>query len=149
MLKAVLHALSSLQAQDTSFLVVLILLVWENTPWNSAAIRGHHNMSILIRIPAGHMRFVPAHKQSDEANPVLSPAKRLVEFVLIANEKGRETFVCHDQIQQILRPAIQTTCLLTAAQTLCFPTPPSGGRFGGHLTPLPWRLLPTSPAIPA
>jgi hypothetical protein len=75
MLKAVLHALSSSEAQDTPFPVVLILLVWEDTPWSSAAIRGHHNMSTLIRIPAGHMRFVPAHKQSDEANPVLSPAK--------------------------------------------------------------------------
>jgi hypothetical protein len=113
MLKVVLHALSSSEAQDTPFLVVLILLVWEDTPWNSAAIRDHHYMSTLIRIPAGHMRFVPAHKQSDEANPVLSPAKWPVELVLIANDKDRETFVCHDRIQQIRSPAIQATCLLT------------------------------------
>jgi hypothetical protein len=95
------------------------------------------------------MRFVPAHKQSDEANPVYSHANWPVEFVLIVNDKDRETFVCHDRIQQILSPAIQATCLLTAAQKLLFPTPPSGGRFGGHLHPLPRRLLPTSPAIPA
>ena len=82
MLKAVLHALSSSEAQDTPFLAVLILSVWEDIPWNSVAMRGHRNMSTLIRIPAGHMRFVPAHKQSDEANPVLSPAKWLVELVL-------------------------------------------------------------------
>ena len=44
MLKAVLHALSSSESQDTLFLVVLILPVWEDTPWNSAAIRVHHNM---------------------------------------------------------------------------------------------------------
>ena len=74
MLKAVLHALASSDSQDTPFLVVMILPVWEDTPWNSAAIRGHHNMSTLIRIPAGHMRFVPFHKQSDEATLVLSPA---------------------------------------------------------------------------
>ena len=61
MLKAVLHALASSQSPNTPFLVVLILQVWEDTPWNSPAIRGHHNMSTLIRIPAGHMRFVPAH----------------------------------------------------------------------------------------
>jgi len=67
-LKAVLHALSSSEAQDTPFLVVLILPVWEDTQWNSAAIRDHHNMSTLIRISAGHMCFVPAHKQSDEFN---------------------------------------------------------------------------------
>ena len=32
MLKAVLHALSSLEAQDTLFLVVLIPPIWEDTP---------------------------------------------------------------------------------------------------------------------
>ncbi len=96
MFKAVLHALFSSEVQDTPFLVVLILPVWEDTPWNSAAIRGHHNMSTLTR-----MRFVPAHKQSDETNPILSPAKWPVELVRIANEKGRETFICPDRIQQI------------------------------------------------
>jgi len=114
MLKAVLHALSSSEMQDTPFLVVLILPVWDGTPWNSAAIRGHHNMSMtLIRIPEGHMRFVSAHKQSDGASPILSPAKEPVELVLIANDTGRETFICHDRIQRILSPAIQSTCLLT------------------------------------
>jgi len=73
MLKAVPHALSSSEVQDTPFLVVLILSVWDETPWNSAAIRGHHNMSTLIRITAGYMRVVPAYKQSDEANPSLPP----------------------------------------------------------------------------
>jgi len=106
-------------------------------------------MSTLIKIPAGHMQFVPAHKQSNEANLIHSTEKWPVELVLIANDKGRETFVCHDRIQQILNPAIQATCLLTAAHTFFSPTPPSGGRFGGHLTPIPRRLLPTSPAIPA
>ena len=67
--------------------MVLILLVWDDAPWNSAAIRGRHNMSTLIRIPAGHMRFIPAHKQTDEANPILSPAKWPVELVLVANER--------------------------------------------------------------
>ncbi len=59
------------------------------------------------------------------ANPVFSPAKWPVELVLIANDKGRETFVFHDRIQQILSPAIQASCLLTAAQTLLFSSPPS------------------------
>jgi len=72
-------------------------------------------MTTLIRIPEGHMRFVPAHKQSDEATPVLSPEKCPVEFVLIANDKGRETFVCHDMIHQIISPANQATWLLTSA----------------------------------
>ena len=147
MLKAVPHAVSSSESHATPFLVVVILPVWEDTPWISAAIRGHHNMSILIRIPAGHMRVVPAHKQSDEANRALSPAKWSVEFVIIANDKGRKTFVCHDRIQQILSPAIQAPCLLTETQILLLPTPPSGSRFGGRLTPLPRRPLPTSPSV--
>ncbi len=91
MLKAVLHALASSDSQYTPFLAVLILPVWEDTHWNSAAIRGHYNMSTLIRIPAGQLRFVPFNKQPNEATPVLSPAKWPVEFVLIANSKGRET----------------------------------------------------------
>jgi hypothetical protein len=44
------------------------------------------------------MRFVPARKQSDEATPVISPTKWPLEFFLIANGKGRETFICHDRI---------------------------------------------------
>ena len=81
-------------------------------------------MSTLIHIPAGHMRFVPAHKQSDGATSDLSPAKWPVEFVLIANEKGRDAFLNHDRIQMIVSPAIQDACRLTPEETLFFPTPP-------------------------
>jgi hypothetical protein len=92
----------------------------------------------------------PAHKQSDEATPVLSPVKWPVEFFRVSNAKGRETYICHDRIHQILSPAIQATCLLTPGQTLFFLTPPSnGGRFGGRMTPHPRRPLPTRPATPA
>jgi len=125
MLKAVLHTLDSSESSDSSFLMFLILSVWEDTPWNSATIRGHHNMSTLVRIPVGHVRIVSAHKQSDEATLVLSPAKWPVELVLIANTKGREAFICHDRIHQIPRQTIHATCLLTHAQILFFLTPPS------------------------
>ena len=63
-------------------------------------------MSTLIRIPAGHMRLVPALKQSNDATPVLSPAKLPVELVLIANAEGREAFICHDRIHQIMSPVV-------------------------------------------
>ena len=86
MLKAALHALASSESPNNPFLVVLFLPLWEDTPWNCSAIRGHHNMPTLIRIPAGQMRFVPAHKQSDEATSVLSLAKLPVNFFLIAND---------------------------------------------------------------
>jgi len=99
MRKAVLHALASSGSSDTPILVVLFLPVLEDTPWSSAAIRGHQNRSTLIRIPAGHMRFVPAHKLADEATLVLSLAKWPVEFVFIIDAKSREAFIYHDRIQ--------------------------------------------------
>ena len=43
-------------------------------------------MSTLIRIPVGHMRFVPAHKQAGDASMELKPAKWPIELVLIAND---------------------------------------------------------------
>jgi hypothetical protein len=52
------------------------------------------------------MRFLPTHKQSDEATAYLSPAKWSVELVHIGNDKGREAFLNQDQIQTILAPDI-------------------------------------------
>ncbi len=110
MLKAVLHALVSSETRATPFLVFLVLFVWDDTPWNSASIRGHVNMTILIRIPTGHMRFVPAHRQSDDVAATLLPAKWPVELVLISNEAGRERYLDQSRIHRILAPAIQVVC---------------------------------------
>jgi hypothetical protein len=106
MLKAVLHALTFSEYTDTPFLVVLILPKWDDTPLNSKVGRSHVNMITLISIPAGHMRFIPAHERADEATAVLSPAKWPAEFVLNANSKGREAFMDNDRIHAILTPAI-------------------------------------------
>jgi len=78
MLKAVLQALASSKHTDAPFQVVMVLPIWDDSPWTSKAIRGHTNMSTLVRIPAGHMRFVPPHKQADDASMELKPATRLV-----------------------------------------------------------------------
>ncbi len=61
-LKAVLHALASFEYRDNPFLVAMILPVWDDTPCNVAAVRGHGNIITHNQIPAGQMRFVPAHK---------------------------------------------------------------------------------------
>ncbi len=63
-------------------------------------------MSTIICIPVGHMRFVPAHKQADDASLELKPAKWPVELVLIANDMGREAYLSNDMIQTILALAI-------------------------------------------
>ncbi len=60
----------------------------------------------LIQIPTGHMRFVPAHKQTDGVTAALRPAKRPVELVLISNAAGKQTFLNTDRISQILTPTI-------------------------------------------
>jgi hypothetical protein len=149
MLQAVLHALTSSECTETQFLTILILPVWEDTPWNSAAIRGHGSMSTLIQIPYGRMRFVPAHTQSDEATSDLSLAKWPVEIVFIADEKGRKKLLSYNRIQSTLAPAIQATCRLAPTHTHFFPTPlftssGAGPRTATH----PLRPNPIRPANP-
>ena len=48
MRKAILHALVSTTDTTTPFLVVMVLLVWEDTPWYSVAIRSHNNLETPI-----------------------------------------------------------------------------------------------------
>jgi len=92
MLKAFLHALASSESNETPFLVVLVLPIWDDTPLNFASIRGHISISTLIRIPTIHMRFVPTHRQSDDTMATLLAAKLPMEMVLISHEAGREQY---------------------------------------------------------
>jgi len=48
MRKAILHALASSIDTTKPFLVVMVLPVWEDTPWYSAAIHNHNNLETLI-----------------------------------------------------------------------------------------------------
>ena len=105
-------------------------------------------MSTLLRIPAGHMRFKPAHKQADDASMELKPAKWSVELVLVANDMGREAYFSTGRIQPILAAAIQGTCRLNPEETVFFLSP----RYPRHPpsprnTACPSRSLPHSPAI--
>ena len=78
-------------------------------------------MSTLIRIPIGHMRFVPAHRQSDDMTATLPPAKWSVENVLISNTAGREKYIDQARIHRILAPTIQDVCHMTPAQPKFLP----------------------------
>jgi len=98
MLKVVLHAFASSEKHEIPFLVVPILRVWDDTPCNSASIRGHRNIYTLIRIPTRYMRFVLAHRQSDDTTATLSLAKLPVEIKLISNEAGREKYLGRSRI---------------------------------------------------
>jgi len=149
-LKAILHALSSSKHSDAPFLAVLVLPVWDDTPWTFAAIIGHPNMSTLIRIPKGHMRFVPANKQTDQPSMKLKPAEWPVELVLIANALGRETYLDNGRIQTILSPTIQAICCLKPEEITFFPLPLPTRLNSPFRTPsCPTRPIPTRPAIVA
>jgi hypothetical protein len=113
MFKAILHALASSKYSGNPFLVVIILVVWDDTPLISASIRGHRNMTTLIRISTGHMRFVPAHRQSDDNAAALSLAKWPVDFDLVSNEAGHNAYLDQSRIRTILAHAIQDTCRIT------------------------------------
>jgi hypothetical protein len=93
MRKAILQALASSTDSTTPFLVVIVLPVWEDTPWYSVSIRSHHNMATRIQIPTGYMRFVPAHKHTNGDTASLSPTKWPVELVLISNAKSISRFI--------------------------------------------------------
>jgi hypothetical protein len=75
MLKTAMHTLASSEYTNIPFLMDMILSVWDDTLWNSTAIRGNGIMSTLVRIPTGHMHFVPAKKQTDVPTADLSTAK--------------------------------------------------------------------------
>ncbi len=107
----------------------MILPVWENTPWDSTAIKSHGNMSTLVHIPVRHIRFVSTHCQADASISAFSPAKWLVDFVIIFNKAGRaEAFINHGLIITIQAPAIQTTSRLTPAKTIIFLISPNKGQ---------------------
>ena len=68
-------------------------------------------MTTLIRIPAGHMRFVPTHRELYDMTTDLSPTKWTMEIVLIYNATGRETYLDHSWVHMILSPAIEDICM--------------------------------------
>ena len=150
MLRAVLYALSSSEHTNAPFLAVMVLPIWDDSPWISNAVRDHTNMSTPIRIPSGHMRFVPANKQADETSIELKPTKWPVELVLIANDMGREIYLDNERIQTILSPAIQTICRLKPEESTFFPPPLYPRHTTFFRTPAcPTRSLPHSPAMGA
>jgi hypothetical protein len=90
---AVLHALASSTNTTTPFLAMMVLLVWEDTPCQSTAIRASASMETLIRIPTGHMRFVTTHNLPKGEPHNLRPAKWPVELILTANAESKSQFL--------------------------------------------------------
>ena len=145
---AVLHALASSANTKTSFLTIMVLPVWEGTPWQSAAIRSHANMETLIHIPTGHMRFVPTYNQSEGEAHQLAPAKWPVELVLVVNVAVKAQFLDMGRVHDILGPAIREVCQISEAQTTFFShshTPSGATTEMGDLRPT--RPIPTWPTL--
>ncbi len=77
-------------------------------------------------MPAGHMRFVPSHKQTDNVIDALPLAKWHVELVLISNEADRNAFLALECLHDILSHAVQKVCKLDPGQITLYNrmTPP-------------------------
>ncbi len=84
-------------------------------------IRNQRNVETLVQIPAGHMRFIPAHKQTDGDIASLAAAKWSVDLVLISNATCKEHFVNMDRIHQVLAPALCSACQMTSEHINFFP----------------------------
>ena len=77
-------------------------------------------METLIQIPAGHMRFVLAHKQTDGGTIPLPPTKWPIELVLISNEASRNHYVSINRVNHVLVPALRNVCHMTSEQLKFF-----------------------------
>ena len=124
MRKAVLHALASSTVSPSPLLVVFILPAWEDSPWRTQAILTHPNTTILAHIPANQFKLVPTHKQLDADLDItlLKPATWPVDFVIIANEAGRQAYLDCDNLQHILVLGILQSCQNPTQAITLFPT---------------------------
>jgi hypothetical protein len=123
MRKTILHALACATSFTNPFLVVLILPAWEDSPWRTHAILQHPNLTTLAHLPANQLKFIPSHKQLDkELNlSTLRPADWPVDLIIIANEEGRQAYLHHDRLQNILIPGLQQACQDTNLTITLFP----------------------------
>jgi len=87
---------------------------------------------------------MPSHKQLDKDLNLshLRPADWPVDLIIIANEEGRQAYLHHDRLQNILIPGLQQACQDTNLIITLFPnnTPPQQ-----NATTL---VLPTPPTRP-
>jgi hypothetical protein len=140
MRKAVRHAIACAITSPSPLLVIFILPAWEDTPWRTQATLSHPNLSIIAHLQAHQLKFVPTHKQLDADLDItrLRPADWPVDVVMVANAEGRQAYLHHDRLQQILIPDILQSCLDPTQTITLFPQ-----------THLPAQTLPFSlPTIP-
>ena len=150
MRKAVRHALES-ASYDPPFLCLLVLPQWDDTPWRSADILSHECIEILASLPPYHMKFASeeACPELPSANP--TPSSWPVDFVLVANRKGRDKWLDIHKLQTIFVPALRLHCAVPDHHIELFPT--LKHRADPPLTPpqpppRPPRTLPPTPMSP-
>jgi hypothetical protein len=146
MRKTILHALSCATSSTNPFLVVLILPAWEELPWRTHAILQHPNLTTLAHLPANQLKFIPSHKQLDKDLNLstLRPANWPIDLSIIENEEGRQAYLHHDRLQNILIPGLQQACQDTNQTITLFPTntPPQQNTTTLVLLTPPTRPLP-------
>jgi len=147
MRKAILHALASFTYTTIPFLVLMALPAWEDTPWYSATIRSHVNLEKLIQIPAGHMRFVPAQKQTDGDTTSLPPEKMASRTGLHLKRGGQKQIRHHRPNQPDPCPCPTQRLPHDNRSTQFFPEHKGGG--GRPYTPPAERPIRPFPVCPA
>jgi len=123
MRKPLLHALACATSVAKPFMVVLILPAWEDSPWRTHAILQHPNLTTLAHLPANQLKFIPSHIQLDKDLNIstLRPAVWPVDLIIIANEEGRQAYLHHDRLQNILISGLQQACQDTNLPITLFP----------------------------
>jgi hypothetical protein len=146
MRKTVLHALACATSSANPFLVILILLAWEDSTWRTHALLQHPNLTTLTHLPTNQLKLISSHIKIDKDLNLftLRLADWPVYLVIIANEEGRQTYLHHDRLQNIRIPGLQQACQDTNQTTTLFHinTSPQQNATALYLPTPPTRPLP-------
>jgi hypothetical protein len=99
-------------ANESPFLIVLLLPKWKASPWRTHSILSHPNTGTLVRMNPNQLKFVPANKllYNNLNTLLLRAANRSIDIVIVANIEGRKNYMHPDLSQHILIPGILQAC---------------------------------------
>jgi len=105
----IMYALACATSFSNPFPIVPILPAREDSPWRTHTILRHRpNLITLAHLPANQLKFIPAHKQlvNDLHLSILRPADWPKDLIIVASEEGRQAYLHHDRLQNILIPGL-------------------------------------------
>ena len=99
-------------ANESPFLIVLLLPKWKDSPCRTHSILSHPNTCTLVRLNPNQLKFVPANKliYNNLSKLLLKAANRSIYIVIVANTDGRKNYLHPNHLQHILIPDILRAC---------------------------------------